>query len=261
MITIKSEEEIRKLKKAGNILSEILRKLKLEIKPGISTGHLDTLAERLITEYGCKPSFKGYKSSDSNRPYPAVLCASLNEVIVHQLPNTTVILKEGDIISLDLGLWYSEKGSRDLCVDAAFTVGVGKISKIAENLIKTTKEALEVAITKIIPGGHLGDIGSAIENYVVKRGFYVIKELVGHGVGYKVHEEPEILNFGMEKTGPVLKPGMVLAIEPMVSVGNSRVIKFTDGFGYKTADNSLSAHFEATVAVTARGCEILTSLI
>jgi len=257
MITIKTLEEIEQLKIGGKILAKILKNLKKEARPGISTGYLNDLAEKWIKENNCEPSFKNYKASHSDKIYPKALCASLNEVIVHQVPDYEIILKDGDVLKLDLGLWYLAK-SKKLCVDAAITVAIGKVSKEIKRMIEVTEKSLSLAIKEIKPGNHLGDIGFIIQNYIKLKGFEVIRELVGHGVGYNVHEDPEIFNYGSKGEGYVLRPGMVLAIEPMVSMGDWRITKYKDGFGYKTADDSLSAHFEHTVAITDKGCEILT---
>ena len=259
MIRLKTKEEIEQLKEGGKILADIVKSLQKEVKPGVSTGYLNSLAEKLIADYNCVPSFKNYRSSQSDKIYPFALCASLNEVIVHQLPSDSVILKEGDILTLDLGLWYQAKPKR-LCVDAAVTLGIGQVSAVSNKLIETARMALDLAIKEAVPGKTLGDIGSVIDKYVSSQGFSVIKELVGHGVGYDVHEDPEILNFGRPNSGVVLKPGMVLAIEPMVSSGDWRIKKCKDGFGYQTFDNSLSSHFEATVAITDGGNTNLTPI-
>ncbi len=260
MITIKSPEEIKQLKMGGKILAEILAKLEKEAKPGISTGYLNDLAEKWIKENNCEPSFKNYRVSNLDKIYPTALCASLNEVIVHQVPDYGIILKEGDILKLDLGLWYPAKPKK-LCVDAAITVAIGKVPKEIKKMIEITEKSLRLAIKEIKPSNHSGDIGFAIQKCAESEGFGVIRELVGHGVGYGVHEDPEVFNYGSKGEGYALKSGMVLAIEPMVSMGGWRIVKYKDGFGYKTADNSLSTHFEHTVAVTDKGCEVLTLLV
>jgi len=253
MITIKTKEEIEILKEGGKILAEVLKKISEFAKPGISTGFLNQKAREMILTRGALPSFEGYKSSFSDRPYPAAMCASLNNVVVHGLPSEEVILKEGDILKLDLGVKY-----KNFFTDAAITIGIGKMTDEKNKLINVTKRALELAVNKVNSGSHIGDIGYVIENYVKKEGLSVVKVLVGHGVGFAVHEEPSIPNYGKIGEGPVLKSGMVLAIEPMVTLESGEVKLSKDGFGYETVDGSFSAHFEHTIAVTDNGCLILT---
>lgn len=252
-ITIKTKEEIEILKQGGKILSDVLKELSILAKPGVSTGFLNQKAKEIILARGAEPAFLNYHPTFMERPYPAVLCASLNEVVVHGLPNDMVILKDGDILKLDLGVKY-----KNLFTDAAVTVGIGKITEESQKLIDITKRALQLAINEVKPGNHIGDIGYAIENYALSNGFYVIEILVGHGVGYEIHEEPNVPNYGKKGKGPELKPGMVLAIEPMVSLKTKEVQLSKDGFGYETLGGSLSAHFEHTVAVTEKGNEVLT---
>ncbi|KKT81025.1 MAG: Methionine aminopeptidase [Candidatus Azambacteria bacterium GW2011_GWA1_44_9] len=252
-ITIKTKEEIEILKKGGKILAEVLRELEKLAKPGVSTGFLSRRAKEMIIKRGAGPSFEGYKPSFSDKPYPAAICASLNEVVVHGLPSEKAVLKDGDILKLDLGVEYKK-----LFTDAAITIGIGEISKEKQRLMDITERALELAIEEIKPGNHIGDIGFAIENYIEGNGFYVVEILVGHGVGYAVHEEPNIPNYGKRGGGPILKPGMVLAIEPMAALKNRKVQLSKDGFGYEVLDGSISAHFEHTVAVTDDGYKVLT---
>jgi len=253
MISIKTKEEIKILREGGKILAEVLKKISEFAKPGISTGFLNQKAREMILTRGALPSFEGYKSSFSDRPYPAAICTSLNNVVVHGLPSEKIILKEGDVLKLDLGVKY-----KNLFTDAAITIGIGKMTDEKNKLINTTNRALELAINAVKPGSHIGDIGYTIENYVEREGLSVVKVLVGHGVGFAVHEEPSIPNYGKIGEGPVLKSGMVLAIEPMVTLGSGEVKLSKDGFGYETVDSSFSAHFEHTVAVTDDGCLILT---
>ncbi|RJQ14611.1 type I methionyl aminopeptidase [Candidatus Parcubacteria bacterium] len=248
MLRTKKPEEIEKLKIGGKILAKILDALVRLVKPGIATFELEKAAQEFIKEAKCKPSFLWYNG------YPAALCVSVNEVVVHGLPSERV-LKDGDIISLDLGLWYE-----GLAVDAALTVPVGKISKEAKNLINATREALRVAIKKTKAGIKTGDLGFFIEESITKNGFKVVRELVGHGVGYEVHEEPQIPNFGTPGSGVVLPKNLVIALEPMAAVGSADIKLDDDGFGYKTKDASLSAHFEVTVAVTPKGSDVLTPI-
>lgn len=248
MIKIYNENEIEILRQGGKILAKIIEELKKEVKPGVITKYLNKVAEDLVFSWGAKPSFKGFER------FPAVLCTSINEEIVHAVPGKRK-LKEGDVLSLDLGIRFN-----GYCTDMAITIPVGKISKEAKKLIKITKEALKIGIKRAKPGSYLGDIGYVIQKYVEKNGFNVVQELVGHGVGKQVHEAPRIPNYGSPEEGAELKSGMVLAIEPMVTVGDWQVEKTKDGFGYKTVDNSLSAHFEHTIAITPKGPEILTKI-
>ncbi len=253
MINIYNKTEIETLRQSGKILAKTIKQLKKIVKPGLTTEYLNKVAKDLILSYNAKPSFEGFKG------YPAALCTSINEEIVHGLPSKRKI-KKGDILSLDLGVRYkSRKASMGLCTDMAITMPIGKISKIKKQLIKITKQALEAGIKQAKPGKHLGDIGWAIQEQIEKNNFKVIKELVGHGVGKEVHEDPEVLNFGFPGDGIKLEPGMVLALEPMASIGSWRIKKANDGFTYKTKDDSLSAHFEHTIVITKKGSEILTS--
>lgn len=258
MINIYNEKEIEVMQGGGRILAKIIKELIKKVKPGITTKYLDRVAEDLILKYGVKSSFKGFNN------YPRVLCTSLNEEIVHAVPSDR-ILKNGDILSLDLGIRH-----KGYCTDLAITVPVldptdrsgrtrvGKIDEKTKKLIAVTKKSLGIAIKQCKPGNHLEDIGWAIQNYVERNGFNVIRDLVGHGVGKNVHEDPQISNYGQKGQGEELKQGMVLALEPMVSVGNWEIEKCEDGFGYRTKDHSLTAHFEHTIAITKKGPQILT---
>lgn len=227
-------------------MAQIIKELKSRVAPGVTTQDLDKLAEELILKSGAKPAFKEYQG------YPAVLCTSINEEIVHVLPSQRK-LKSGDILSLDLGIFY-----QGFYVDMAITLPVGQAAPEVQRLIRVTKKALKRAIGRVKPGKHLGDISQAIQNYVEAQGFQVVRDLCGHGIGRQLHEEPEILNFGKRHQGPILKPGMVLALEPMVVMGQPGIKKSPDGFGYQTVDKSWSAHFEQTVAVTEKGHLVLT---
>lgn len=251
MVKLKSEEEIKILKEGGKILGEILRDLAKKVKPGVFTKELDWLAENSIKQVGGKPAFKNYKPDFAVRAYPATLCASVNSVVVHGIPNSQP-LQEGDILTLDLGVEY-----KGLFTDAAITVAVGKISSQAKKLINVTKKSLELAIEQCEVGYTLGDIGYAIEKYIRSRGFREIRMLTGHGVGYKPHEDPDVLNFGEPGKGMRLKEGMVIAIEPMVSLGSGDVVERFDG-SFVTKEECLSAHFEHTIAITAKGPIVLT---
>jgi len=256
MIKYKTEEEIAIMREGGKIHARILKELAKKVKPGVKTDALNTYAEELIDEAGCTASFLGYQPHDAKEPYPAALCVSINEEIVHGIPNEGGrILFEGDIVSLDLGLTY-----KNLITDAAITLPVGKISKEAEMLIRATKEALDRGIKAMRPHGHIGDIGDAIMQIAMKYEFGIIEGLSGHGVGYSVHEEPFVPNRALRGEGPELKEGLVIAIEPMFSLGSRDIKRLSDGYTFVTRDKSLSAHFEHTVAVTKNGIEVLTKL-
>ena len=256
MINIYSDKEIEVMREGGKILAEILKILSKKAKPGITTEYLNKVAEGLIFSAGkasasggeIQPSFKGFND------YPAALCTSINEEIVHVIPSKR-ILKKGDILTLDLGIRY-----KGLCTDAAITLPIGKIEAKTKKLISVTKKSLEIAIKECKPGKHLGDIGWAVQHYAEKNGLSVIRELVGHGVGKSVHEDPQILNYGQKGEGIELKPGMILALEPMIAIGSWRIKRGEDGFSYKMLDNSLCAHFEHTIAITKRGPKILTKI-
>jgi methionyl aminopeptidase len=246
MISIKTAEEIEIMKKGGQILSRIIRELSNQAKPGLTTKELDEFTEKFISESGAKPAFKGYQG------FPAALCTAINEEIVHAVPSNRE-LKSGDILSLDLGILYQGFYS-----DMAVTLVIGEVEPETRRLIRVTKKALKRAISRTKQGKTIGDISQAVQSYVENQGFSVIRDLCGHGIGKQLHEDPEVPNFGQRHKGPELKEGMVLAIEPMVVMGKPGIEKTEDGFGYKTIDNSLSAHFEHTVLVTKQGGVVLT---
>ncbi len=265
MITIKTKEEIKTLREGGKILAAILNKLAEMVKPEVTTGELEDRASELIKKAGGRPSFKKYKSKHDRKAFPTTLCTSINNEVVHAPSIPARKLNKGDIIGLDLGMAYpSGPGKKELYTDMAVTVGVGKISDQAQELIQVTEESLKHAINQVKPDNVLDNIGVAIQSIAeVAKGFSVVRELVGHGVGYDVHEEPKVPNYvvqGKKSESIILKPGMVLAIEPMVNVGGWKIETLEDGFTVVTADSSLSAHFEHTVAVVESGYEILTSL-
>ncbi|MFA5358805.1 MAG: type I methionyl aminopeptidase [Patescibacteria group bacterium] len=254
MITIKTEKEIRKLAYSGKILSKILRHLFLESKPGVTTAQIDEIAERMIREVGGTPAFKNYQSSHNDPPFPSTICASINNQLVHAPASPIKKLKSGDIFTIDIGMEYE-----GLYTDMAATITIGKVPARVNKLIKVTKKSLENAIKQVKPGNTVADISYAVQSYAEKNGFAVVKELVGHGVGYAPHEEPMIPNFvAIHQPKIELKPGMVLAIEPMLTDGTDRVKFLDDGWTVVTADGSMCAHFEHTVAVTEKGCQILT---
>lgn len=246
MLFIKTEKEIEWMRQGGKILARILNALEEKTKPGVSTSDLDRFAENLAKKFGAKPSFKGYQN------YPASLCVSVNNEVVHGFPRKRV-LEEGDIVGLDFGLLY-----KGYYTDMARTVKVGKISSLARRLISVTKKSLDLGIAQVRPGNRIGDISFAIQNYVESNGFSVVRDLVGHGVGEKVHEPPQVPNFGEKGKGVKLVKGMTLAIEPMVNAGRPEIKLLPDGWTFVTSDGSLSSHFEHTVAVTKNGFEILT---
>jgi len=248
---VKPEEKVNKIRKSGEILSSVLKELKKRVGPGIKPIDLDSLARELIEKEGATPAFLGYKPGGAMHPFPFALCSSVNEVVVHGRPSDKP-LKEGDIISLDLGVNW--KGGIS---DAAVTVPVGKISKEAQHLIELTKRSLNKGIGQVKPGRTIGDIGHAIEKTALLGGLKIVDSLTGHGVGDKVHEDPVIYNFGEPNTGVELSAGMVIAIEPMITIGESEINQLTDD-SFATADGELSAHFEHTVLVTDSGSEILT---
>jgi methionyl aminopeptidase len=246
MIRIKTSEEIEIMKEGGRRHSFILSEIAKKVVPGVSTQVLEGWAQELIKEGGDTPSFLNYKPKGARRPYPAALCVSINNEIVHGIPNEDPkILKEGDIVSLDLGLTH-----QGLITDSAITVAVGNISEEDRKLIEHCKEALYLGIKAARGGGCIGDIGYDIESFAKPLGYGLAEGLAGHGVGHKVHEEPFVPNEGRKGAGERLKPGMVLALEPMLTMGSGRVVLSKDGYTYKTADGSKAAHFEHTIVIT-----------
>ncbi|PIT96831.1 type I methionyl aminopeptidase [Candidatus Campbellbacteria bacterium CG10_big_fil_rev_8_21_14_0_10_35_52] len=254
---IKTKKEIEIMREGGKRLAEILQKVSNEARAELNASVLNALAEKLIRAGGDEPAFLNYRPEGASRPYPAVLCVSINNEIVHGIPNEeTKILHEGDIVGLDLGLKHKR-----LFLDMAITVPIGKISKEYQKLINTTKEALEVGIKAANGGNRVGDIGYAIEQFVKKRGYSMPYELGGHGIGSKPAEKPYIPNRGRKNTGEKLKAGMVLALEPMLNKGDADIMLMDDGYTYKTANNSRSAHFEHTILITNGDAEVLTKNI
>ncbi len=253
MIRLKSKKEIEVLKEGGKRHAEILKLVAQTVRPGISTKSLDILAQKLIKEGGDKPAFLGYTPEGVSYPYPAALCVSINDEVVHGIPDKDVFLEEGDIVSLDLGLKH-----KGLITDGAITVPVGKISNVAKELLKVTKKALDLAVKAAKPGNTTGDIGHAVESFVKPLGYGIVRILSGHGVGYSVHEDPYIPNYGTPGRGEKLVPGMVIAIEPMLNLGTGVVCSTDDEYTYVTKDGKISAHFEHTVAITEKGPIVLT---
>lgn len=246
MIYLKSRSEVDKIRRSGRIVAELLNLLEKQIRPGIMTKELDKFAEEFIISHGAKPSFKGYYG------YPGSLCTSINEEVVHGIPGDR-ILKEGDIISIDCGVFYEGFHS-----DAARTFAVGHISEEAKRLIEITEKSFYEGIKFAKAGYRIGDISNAIQTFVESNGFSVVRDYVGHGIGKELHEEPPVPNYGKAARGPKLAVGMVLAIEPMVNMGTFAVIELDDGWTVVTADKKLSAHYENTIAILENGPEILT---
>ncbi|MFH1454735.1 MAG: type I methionyl aminopeptidase [bacterium] len=257
MITIKSKDEIEILREGGKRLAFILQKVAKAVKPGVSTADLNDLASNLASERGDIPSSLNYKPKGAKRAYPAAICVSINDEIVHGIPNENPkILKEGDIVSLDMCLTHS-----GLVTDAAITVPVGKIDPVAKKLIEVTKEALYAGIKAARGNKHTGDIGYAVERVAKANGFSIVEDLCGHGVGYSVHEDPYVPNYGERGRGDKLKSGMIIAIEPMLNEGGKDTIIDKDGYTFKTKDGLRSAHFEHSVLITNGEAEILTKMM
>ena len=248
---LKSNEEIEKIRQAGRILATCAKAILAQVEIGTNLKSLDKLARELIMKSGGRPAFLGYQPYGADRPYAFSICASLNDVVVHGTPKNYE-LKNGDILKLDFGVDY--QGYK---ADAAWTVGVGQISEKAQKLMKVTEKALFDGIKMANIGKHLGDIGYAISQTVRQHGFSVVDGLTGHGIGKDLHEDPSVFNEGKKGSGPVLKQGLVIAIEPMVSAGSPSIVQIKDE-SYATADGSLAAHFEHTIALTENGTEILT---
>ncbi len=259
-MTIQNETERANLIEAGKRLAAVLVALQAKVAPGVTSEELDDLAEQLITQGVDSlagfdtPAFLGYTPEGAPRPYPATLCVSINDEIVHGIPNESVkVLKAGDIVGLDLGLRHE-----GIIVDAAITVPVGSIDEQSQALLRATEAALAAGIAEAVPGHHVGDIGQAIQEVIERAGFKVIKELGGHGVGDRVHEEPFIPNYGRAGEGELLEEGMVLALEPISAAGKAAVVLAPDGYTYRTKDGSKSAHFEHTILIEKAGARIIT---
>lgn len=279
-IRTKTREEIALMREGGRRLAAILRYLTDMARAGVSTKELDAEAERMIGEHGGDPVFKGYRIEGVRTPYPASICTSINDEVVHGIPRSDRILADGDIIGIDIGMRWpagtaisnqqlaisntsgpetpSRKPKVGLVTDMAVTIGIGKISAEAERLIRATREALDIAVATIRPGIRIGDVSHAIETRLKRDKLVVIRDLAGHGVGHELHEEPMIPNFGKPGTGVELLEGMVIAVEPMATLGGWRITLDDDEWTFRTADGSLAAHFEHTIAVTPNGCEVLT---
>jgi methionyl aminopeptidase len=248
VIVCRSAAELERMRDAGRLVAEVLTELAAHVRPGVTTADLDAMAEQRIAKAGATPAFKGYHG------YPATICASINEEVIHGIPSGRRILNEGDIISIDVGV--SLNGYYG---DSAITLPVGQVSEEAARLLRVTEESLYKAIERVRPGNRISDIGHAVQHHVEAHGFSVVREFVGHGIGQRMHEEPQVPNYGEPGRGPRLSEGMVLAIEPMVNAGKPAVKVLADNWTAVTRDGSLSAHFEHTVAVTADGPWILTA--
>jgi methionyl aminopeptidase len=246
MINLKTKHEIELMAHAGSLLNSVITEMKAACEPGVTTGDLDRLADRLIRKGGAQPGFLGYQD------FPKSTCISVNDEVVHGIPGKRVI-QDGDIVSLDLGLVLD-----GFWADMGCTVAVGRVSPEAERLIRVTEESFWVGIEKAVPGGHLHDISAAIQGHVEAAGYSVVRQFVGHGIGRNMHEDPQVPNFGVAGTGPELKAGMTLAIEPMVNAGSHEVYVKPDGWTVMTADGRLSAYYEHTIAITAEGPRVLT---
>ncbi len=247
MVLLKSSAELEKMRRAGAVVAQVLVEIAELVKPGATTADLDLFAQTRTKELGAKPAFKGYHG------FPATLCVSVNEEVVHGIPSKKRILKEGDIVGIDFGVildgWFG---------DSARTFAVGKVAPEAQKLLEITEKSLHLGIEQARAGQHLFDIGHAVQNFVESHGYSVVREFVGHGIGKSLHEDPQVPNFGVRGKGMLLKPGMVLAIEPMINAGKPEVRVLSDGWTAVTVDKALSAHFEHTVAITDQGPEILT---
>lgn len=257
MIIIKTAQEIEILREGGRRLARVLHKVKGMVAPGISTKDLDIYAEKLIKEMGDSPAFLNYTPAGGKIPFPASLCVSVNDEVVHGIPRKNKILKEGDIVSLDLGLKH-----KGLYTDMAITVPVGSVDQGSKKLMEITERALEIGINAAIPGNTVGDIGYAIEQYIraQKHTYGIVDILSGHGVGRAIHEDPYIPNFGKRGKGEKLLPGMVIALEPMINNGTKNVILDDDEYTFRTADGKRSAHFEHTILITENDVEVLTKI-
>lgn len=254
-ITIKSERELRTMFEAGQIVARAKAQMRAAIAPGVETRELDAIAEREIRKLGAVPSFKGYNPGMTMRyAFPATICASINDEIVHGIPSARK-LREGDIISIDVGAFYGGVHG-----DSAFSAGVGEMDDDAQALMDATLESLNKGIAKVRIGGRVGDVSNAIQTHAEGRGYKLVKQYVGHGIGYEMHEEPQVPNYGKAGRGALLRRGMAIAIEPMLNVGTEKTKVLSDGWTVSTADGSLSAHFEDTVALSRNGAIITTRL-
>jgi len=256
-ITLRSRREIELMRKAGAVVADVLSKLQEVAKPGVTTGHLDSIASQITVDTGATALFKGVRSPYARAPFPACICASINEQVVHGIPSETVVLKDGDILSIDFGARLN-----GYCGDAAVTIAVGEISEDKRELIDVTRHVLDIAIAKAAPAVKWSQIAAEMQDYAESAGFSVVKDFVGHGIGRKMHEEPRVPNFVSDELlscDIILTEGMVLAVEPMINAGTSDVRTLKDGWVVVTKDGKCSAHFEHTIAIVKNGCEVLTA--
>lgn len=253
-IVIKNTLEIQKMREAGRIVSGVLDAIEFECVPGATTAQLNSIAERELARSKATSAFLGYRQRGTP-PFPAVLCTSVNAVVVHGIPSEKVVLREGDIIGIDFACFKN-----GYCGDAARTIAVGVVSKPIRDLLAATRSALDAAIAECVPGKRLGDVGAAVQTFAESRGFSVVRDFVGHGIGRAMHEPPQVPNYGDRGMGMRFKPGMVIAIEPMLNVGGGAVRVLGDGWTVETEDRSVSAHVEHTVAITEDGPQVLTAV-
>ena len=255
-ITLRSRREVGLMRKAGTVVADVLSKLKGIAEPGVTTAHLDSVALQISSDAGAEPLFKGVRSPLVHIPFPGAICASVNEQIVHGIPSETVVLKDGDILSIDFGARLD-----GYCADAAVTIGIGEVAEDKCRLIDVTKHLLDIAIARAAPAVKWSRVAAEMQDYAESAGFSIVRDLVGHGIGKKMHEEPRVPNFVSDdllENDIVLTEGMLLAVEPMVNVGTSAVRTLKDGWTVVTRDGKCSAHFEHTIAIMKNGCEVLT---
>ena len=248
-ITIKSARELAYMREAGRVVALTKKKLSEVIRPGVTTGELDRIADREIKRLGAKPSFKGYMG------FPATICTSINEEIVHGIPSDRRVIRKGDVLSVDVGAIVT-----GFHADSAFTIGVGDTSDEAQRLIDATRESLRLGIAQANVGARIGDISAAVQGYAERMGYGVVRQYVGHGIGRVLHEEPQVPNYGVPGRGPLLRHGMTIAIEPMLNLGCWETEQLEDGWTVVTADGAISAHFEDTIVIADNGTEVLTTL-
>ena len=253
MIFLKTEDEIELLRASNLLVGKTLAELAKIIKPGVTTGELDRVAEEYIRDNGAVPTFKGFPNPYGG-PFPASICTSVNEQVVHGIPSDNVVLKDGDIVSVDCGTYMD-----GFCGDSAYTFCVGEVSDEVRNLLRVTKEALYIGIENAVQGKRLGDIGYAIQQHCEANSYGVVREFVGHGIGKEMHEDPQVPNYGKRGTGTMLKKGLCIAIEPMITLGDRHVVMSRDGWTVSTKDRKCAAHFEHTIAVTSGKADILSS--
>ena len=252
MIFLETDDEIELLRKSNLLVGQTLAEIAKAVKPGVTTGELDKIAEEFIRDHGAVPTFKGFPNPYGS-PFPASICTSVNEQVVHGIPGN-VVLKEGDIVSVDCGTYMN-----GFCGDSAYTFCVGEVDEKIRQLLKVTKEALYKGIETAVHGKRIGDIGYAIQQHCESHSYGVVREFVGHGIGKEMHEDPQVPNYGRRGYGPVLKKGLCIAIEPMITLGDRHVVMESDGWSVRTKDRTCAAHFEHTIAVTAGKADILSS--